>query len=691
MAEEIGEFFIPITIDREQVSSAIQGAQRDLTQRMRDMGSKMTSLGKRMTLGITTPILGAGAAIIKFGSDFDQAMTESTAIMGDLSKEQIARMKDVARSLSTEVAPSATQLAESYYFLASAGMDANQSIEALPAVARFAQAGAFDMAQATDLLTDAQTALGLSSKDANENLQNMERVSDVVVKGATLANASVEQLSLSLTNKAAAAFRAVGKPVEEAVAVLAAFADQGKKGQVAGEALNIIMAQLPKTATANAEQFAALGISVFDSAGKLKNMADIVAEFESALDGMSDAERAAAFDMAGINRSLADNLLALLGTSEKIREYEHALENAGGTTKEVSDKQLKSFRAQMGLLKDELISVALTFWEEFQPALDTLVPYLKNAASWLGDMAAKFGELNPQSQLAIAGIVAFGAALGPVLITMGLLVGSLGSIATALGGLLSPIAAVGVEIGAIGALVYEVYTHWDAMPIVFGEALKQTGKAISTALTFYKETFSKFGNWLLEKLIDVEYALLRGWTELLVKIRELVFAEVGYICEKIAWLRDNVVDIFNSMYHAVVGGSIVPDLVTDVLKEFDRMASGLGKKTVDITGEVTTAFDVAPRLALAGIGGMAGAGLDAMIAAPPGLGGGAKGAPGSMKVVVNNYSSAAVRVDEQFDAEGGRAIVMSIEEAVDTAIRSGRLASATAKAHGLARNPGVLR
>ena len=139
-------------------------------------------------------------------------------------------MKKPAKSVSKTTTYSAKQAAEAYYFLASAGMSAATSMAALPKVAKFAQAGNFDLALATDLVTDAQSALGLSSKDTAKSIEGLTRVSDVLVKANTLANASVQQFSESLTNKAGAALRLVGKDVEEGVAVLAAFADQGLKG-----------------------------------------------------------------------------------------------------------------------------------------------------------------------------------------------------------------------------------------------------------------------------------------------------------------------------------------------------------------------------------------------------------------------------------------------------------------------------
>ena len=96
---------------------------------------------------------------------FNDKMTQSLAIMNTTVEQQKA-MEESALAVSRETRISAEQSAEAFFFLASAGLDAEQSISALPQVAKFAQAGMFDMATATDLATDAQSALGLTVDDA---------------------------------------------------------------------------------------------------------------------------------------------------------------------------------------------------------------------------------------------------------------------------------------------------------------------------------------------------------------------------------------------------------------------------------------------------------------------------------------------------------------------------------------------
>jgi len=215
----------------------------------------LDDLGK--AAGVALLAVAAASAAIAVASvrefaKFDGALVKSQAIMGDLTKAMEDDMADAARAVAKATTFSAEQAAESFFFLASAGLDAKSSIAALPSVAAFAQAGMFDMARATDLLTDAQSALGLTIKnDAVANMENMVKISDVLVRANTLANASVEQFSTALTTKAGAALKALGKDVEEGVAVLAAFADQGIKGELAGTQLGIVLRDLTTKAITN--------------------------------------------------------------------------------------------------------------------------------------------------------------------------------------------------------------------------------------------------------------------------------------------------------------------------------------------------------------------------------------------------------------------------------------------------------
>lgn len=390
------------------------------SDKIKKRGQQMTDAGSALTTAFTVPLAIIGTASVVAFASFDDAMTKSLAIMGDVSVAMEDDMADAAREVAKTLRVSATDAAESFFFLASAGLDAAQSIEALPRVAKFAQAGNFDMARATDLLTDAQSALGLTIRDdVVANMENMTRVSDVLVKANTVANASVEQFATSLTSKAGAAMRQLNITVESGVAVLAAWADQGVKAELAGERFNIVTRDLQTAALKNVAAFKQMGIAVFDSSGAFRSMADIISDMETAFAGMSTKQQKSSLMMLGFTDRSVQATRSLLGLSDRIRAYEKQLLNAAGTTQLVSDKQMRSFAAQMGLIQDRLIDVAISIGEALVPVLRSLMPIVDRAVELLDDMVEAFNALPTPLKAIAIGMLAMLAAVGPVVLIYG--------------------------------------------------------------------------------------------------------------------------------------------------------------------------------------------------------------------------------------------------------------------------------
>jgi len=431
-----------------------------MSRNLKKVGRDFTKIGTGLTRNVTLPIVALGAAVTKAGADFEKSMSTSLAIMGDVSDEMRTKMADAAKEVSTTTGQSASDAAKAYYYLASAGKDAAQSVALMPRVASFAAAGQFDLQIATDLLTDAQSALGMAFEDVAEDEKALVRVSDVLVKANTLANASVQQFSEALTNRAGAALRVLGKSVEEGIAVLAAYADQGTKGAEAGTQLGIVLRDLQKAAIKEKEAFKQAGVVVYDSAGEMRNMADIVGDLENLLAGMSDEQKKATISMLGFQEKSVASLLTLIGTSDAIREYESSLRNAAGTTDEVAQKQLQNFWSQLNLIKNEIIKVAISLSESLLPVLkNDVLPIVKHMVSNIKSLADKFDSFDNSTKKNILSTLGFVAAAGPMLFFLGRMItvvaGLRGAVLLLNAAFLSnPIGLVVTAIaGAVGAYV----------------------------------------------------------------------------------------------------------------------------------------------------------------------------------------------------------------------------------------------
>ena len=257
------------------------------------------------------------------------------------------------------------------------------------------------MAEATDLLSDAQSALGLTVKGATQNMVNMTRVSDVLTGANTLANASTRQFALALTTQAGAAMKVFNVQLEQGVAVLAAYADQGIKAQRAGTMFSRMLRLTTKGFRDNEKVWKRLRIDIFDASGELLSMSDIINNLSGALEGMSTQQKIATLDMLGFQARSQQTILPLLGLGERIAEYTRQLEKMNGITKEVHEKQLKSFSSQMKILWNNIKSVGIAIGERLAPELVKLSDWFRGNRDTIEKWATTFvdGLINIKNNL----------------------------------------------------------------------------------------------------------------------------------------------------------------------------------------------------------------------------------------------------------------------------------------------------
>ncbi|MDY6068101.1 MAG: phage tail tape measure protein, partial [Opitutales bacterium] len=235
MKNQLGKTTTGIDENKAAIDSN-SGSVSSWKDKLSALGSVLGIIGKT----VATAVTGATAAVTAFaktsidaGMSFDTSMSQVAATMGT-TVDSISELRDFAMEMGANTAFSAVQAADALNYMALAGYDSEESMSALPTVLNLAAAGALDLAEASDMVTDVQSALGLSMEESAELVDKM-------AKAASSSNTSVGQLGSAILTVGGTAKNLAGGTTELSTA-LGILADNGIKGAEGGTALrNIIL------------------------------------------------------------------------------------------------------------------------------------------------------------------------------------------------------------------------------------------------------------------------------------------------------------------------------------------------------------------------------------------------------------------------------------------------------------------
>lgn len=309
-------------------------------------------------------MIAMGKSAVSTGQDFDKSMSQVAATLG-VTTDQISDLRDFAMEMGETTAFSAVQAADALNYMALAGYDSTKSMQMLPTVLDLAAAGGMDLARASDMVTDAESALGLKAGQASMLVDQMART-------ASRSNTSVEQLGDAiLTIGGTAQFMAGG--TERLTTVLGLLADNGIKGSEAGTHLRNMLLKLSSPTEKGARMIEKMGLSIYDSSGNMRDMQDIMLDLGEAMSDFTDEQKVQtiselfnARDVAAVN--------ALLGTSKKRwDELGKSISSASGAAKKMAETQLDNLAGDITLLKSAFEGFKITISDELTPTLREIV------------------------------------------------------------------------------------------------------------------------------------------------------------------------------------------------------------------------------------------------------------------------------------------------------------------------------
>lgn len=343
--------------------------------------------------------LGAfGVSSVKTGMEFDKSMSQVAATMGTTT-ENIQNLREYAKEMGATTAFSATQAADAMNYMALAGYDAQTTMQMLPNVLNLAAAGGIDLAYASDMITDSQSALGLSLEQTSELVDKM-------AKAASKSNTSVAQLGEAILTVGGTAKNLAGGTTELSTA-LGILADNGIKGSEGGTALRNIILSLSAPTDKAAQLIHQLGLEVFDAEGNMRPLNEVFGDLNNALSTMTQEERTNVLSEL-FNKVDLKSVNALLGTNvERWQELTSAIDESQGAAQQMADTQLDNLAGDITLLKSAFEGLQISVSER-------LTPYIRIAVQGLTELIGSASQIAGAIAPAAAAFGAFAIAINVV-------------------------------------------------------------------------------------------------------------------------------------------------------------------------------------------------------------------------------------------------------------------------------------
>lgn len=454
-----------------------------LGEQFKQIGSKMTEAGKSMTMYVTAPLAAVGAAGAKSFAEVDKTMQLTNSTMGNTAEqaEMLNKaMKDAAANSTYGMSDAATATLN----FARAGLSAEQAASALAPAMNLAAGEGGNLDTVSGGLVATINGFGGSFDEAAQ-------YADVFANACNNSALDIDSLSQSMS-VAAPIFSAAGYKVNDAALYMGVMANKGIEANVAANSLKTGFARLVGGSADVQKQLDALGVSIVNADGSMKDTVTIQKDLHEAFAGLSESEQiAAASTIFGKNQM--SNWLALINTAPSEVSALSAALDEEGTTAEMAEAMMSGFGGSLEKLKSS-VDVAKTSLGE------ALAPIILKVAEGIQKLVDWFNSLSPTAQRIIAVVGAIVAAIGPLLVIGGTILTGLGNIMIygpmiinmlsgvgaavkgLLAGALNPwVIGIGLAIAA-GVLLYKNWDSIKAFALNLWNSLKTTFEGIKTSI-----------------------------------------------------------------------------------------------------------------------------------------------------------------------------------------------------------------
>ncbi|ARK32127.1 phage tail tape measure protein [Halalkalibacter krulwichiae] len=482
---------------------------------MQTIGQSISSFGRSYTMRVTTPILGAAAAALKVGMDFEEGMSKVQALT-QASESEMKSLSDQAKELGSTTRFSASQAADAMGFLGMAGWETSEIMAGMPGLLSLAAAGAMDLGRAADITSNIMSSFGIQA-------QNAGHVSDVLAAAASNANTSVEQMGHAMTYIAPVA-NTLGWTLEESAAAVMSMSDAGLQGEKAGAAFATSLQRLAKPSKEASAVMKDLKLSFFEANGEIKPLPNIIEELEKKTSHLNNEQKAAALTTIFGAEAYKNWAVMLEAGSKTIGGNTEMLIESEGAAKKMADTMSANAKGAITEFRSALEGAGIAFSEHMIPAV---TEFIQKGT----ELIRKFGELDDETQKQIIKWGLLVAAVGPAALVLGNITTTVGGAVRVVGmlsgaiagaggltaatmGLINPVTLGIAAVGGLGYGIYQLYKHSqkaEEVNLNLANSLMEEEAALRSNIDRYEELKGKLklSNSELEEFVDLQSRIKR--------------------------------------------------------------------------------------------------------------------------------------------------------------------------------------
>lgn len=375
----------------------------ELSSKFEKVGNTASKVGGALSTHVSLPLAGVGAAAIKVGMDFDQALSGVQAVAG-ASNSQMKELRDKALEWGETTSFSATEVAGAMDILGSRGMDANKILAATPSILSAAAASGESLETSAEAVTGAMETFGYKANETGH-------IADVFAQAAADSDANISSLSEALSYAGGPA-HAAKQSLEEVSAAIEIMSNNSIDGSTSGTTLRNIFTRLAKPTAEAAKMMQQYGFQAFDAQGKMLPLHQIITNLANSTKGLTDQQKQA-FIATVFGQESLSGLLALMNSGgDKIDNMTNKLKNCNGASKQMADivqhNTKASWKQAIGAMQTAGIKIE-----------EDIAPSIYKVANVVTKLANAFSNLNPVTQQFILTIAGIAIATGPALKMIG--------------------------------------------------------------------------------------------------------------------------------------------------------------------------------------------------------------------------------------------------------------------------------